>query len=161
MSPFFQHLQPLSSISAMLGNTLRSWSGWTDPSTACTCECASRCVCPSGHSQPISPQTADDMWRSSSSDTYEQPCTVSSISSYSITVIMGKIMSSFPLQWSLSILNNDTFYLCCHTLSYKVDSFTPRGESQWSDVKWRMKQLILFDFQIQFVRCYTLKVRTI
>uniref|UniRef100_A0A3Q2ZUR7 Ras-related GTP-binding protein n=1 Tax=Kryptolebias marmoratus TaxID=37003 RepID=A0A3Q2ZUR7_KRYMA len=37
----FQHLQQLSSTSVMLGNTLRSWSGWTAPSTACTCECAS------------------------------------------------------------------------------------------------------------------------
>ena len=89
MSPISQHLQPLSSISAMLGNTLRSWSGWMDLSTACTCECASQCVHASGSSQPISPQTADGMLRSSS-DTYEQPCTVSSISSHSITVIKGK-----------------------------------------------------------------------
>lgn len=52
-----QHLQPLSSTSGMLGNTLRSWSGWMDPNTACTCECASEGAGPSGHSQPIRPQT--------------------------------------------------------------------------------------------------------
>lgn len=52
-----QHLQPLSSTSGTLGNTLRSWSGWMDPSTACTCECASQGARPSGHSQPIRPQT--------------------------------------------------------------------------------------------------------
>lgn len=52
-----QPLQPLSSTSGMLGNTLRSWSGWMDPNTACTCECASDGAGPSGHSQPIRPQT--------------------------------------------------------------------------------------------------------
>lgn len=50
----FQRLQPLSSISVMLGNTLRSWSGWMDPSTACTCGCASPFA---SLPQPISWQT--------------------------------------------------------------------------------------------------------
>ena len=37
---------------------MRSWSGWMDPNTACTCECASQGARPSGrHSQPIRRQT--------------------------------------------------------------------------------------------------------
>lgn len=58
MPLFAQHLQPLSSTFEMPGNTLRSWSVWTDPSTACTCGCASQyfSLCPLGHSQPITPQ---------------------------------------------------------------------------------------------------------
>lgn len=53
-----QHLQPLSSTFEMPGNTLRSWSVWTDPSTACTCGCASQyfSLCPLGPFQPITPQ---------------------------------------------------------------------------------------------------------
>lgn len=145
----------------MLGNTLRSWSGWTDPSTACTCECANQpsAFVSSDTLQPISPQTADDLLRSSSSDTHEQLCAVSSISSHSITVITGEIIFSFPLQWSswAAIRSVEIFALSRHskvknewvrllwrkggrevwavfavTLSYTVDSFTPCSESQWS-----------------------------
>lgn len=82
---FCQHLQPLSSTSGTLGNTLRSWSGWTDPNTACTCECASECACPRGHSRPIRLQTTCGGLPSSPA--------LLSVSSYSIT-------SCFPLQRS-------------------------------------------------------------
>lgn len=170
-SPFFQHLQPLSSISVMLGNTLRSWSEWMDPSIACTCGCASLCICPSGYSQPISSQTACCGLLVS----HEQPCTVSSISSYSITVITREIIlflfcSNFYRRSDNSSLGGggggkksclDTLkemycvyyrgevgegYVCCHTLSY-FSRFI--HSMQWipmiGDVSPYEKQQILYD----------------
>lgn len=149
ISFFFQHLQPLSSISVMLGNTLRSWSEWMDPSIACTCGCASLCICPSGYSQPISSQTACCGLLVS----HEQPCTVSSISSYSITVITREITlflfcSNCYGRSDNNSLGNVLFttevgegratfaVTLCHI---SVDSFTLCSESQWLGMSLRMR----------------------
>lgn len=127
----------------MLGNTLRSWSGWMDPSTACTCECASR---HSGNSQPISPQTADDM--SPSSDTYEQPCTVSSVCSSSITVLKGKKKNHTFFSSTVIIKcleQRCILYRCCHTfaLIHLLQAVDPSDRGMF---EWWVKQLLLFDF---------------
>lgn len=145
----------------MLGNTLRSWSGWMDPSTACTCECASwsvwfRWILSANQSTDRRRRLAilqlchiraalhcflyiftfnhsyygrNHIFFSSTVIISEQR-----LHSVEILALTRRIEVRWIVVFTLGVRGGG--YLCCHTLSYIVDSFTPCRESQWSGEWW-------------------------